>query len=61
MTTILSILDRFKNFFSLEDSLGNLLLNGYQESHRTLQMLLHYPVKHYCQQNKQLTTNYKVV
>jgi len=46
VTTILSILNRFKNFFSLEDSLVNLQLNGYQKSHRTLHMLLHYLVKH---------------
>jgi len=46
VTTILSILNRFKNFFSLEDFLVNLQLNGYQKSHRTLHMLLHYLVKH---------------
>ena len=34
MTTILSILNRFKKK-SLEDSLVNLQLNGYQQSHRT--------------------------
>jgi len=46
MTIILSILNRFKNFFSLKDSLVNLQLRGYQKSHRTLHMLLHYFVKH---------------
>jgi len=61
VTIILSILNRFKNFFSLENSLVNLQLNAYQKSHRTLHMLLHYLVKHECQQNKPLTTNYKVV
>jgi len=44
MTIILSILNRFKKFFSLEDSLVGLYLelNGYQKSHRTLHMLLQY-------------------
>ena len=46
MTIILSILNRFKNFFSLEDSLVNLQLNLYQKSRRILYMLLHYLVKH---------------
>ena len=32
--------------FSLEDSLVNLQLKGYQKPHRTLHMLLHYFVKH---------------
>ena len=32
--------------FLLEDSLVNLQLNGYQKSHHTLHMLLHYLVKH---------------
>jgi len=59
MTIILSNLNRLKS--SLEDSWVNLQLNGYLKSHRTLHMLLHYLVKHYCQQNKLLTTNYKVV
>jgi len=45
MTVILPILDRFKNFFSLEDFLVNLQLNGYQKSQHTLHMLLHYLVK----------------
>ena len=31
MTIILSILNRFKIFFSVEDSLVNLQLNGYQK------------------------------
>jgi len=56
MTVILSIPNRFKTFL-LEDFLVNLQLNGYQKSHRTLHMLLHYLVK----QNEQLTTNYKVL
>ena len=46
VTIILSILNRFKIFFSLEDALVNLQLNGYQNSHRTVHMLLHYLVKH---------------
>jgi len=46
MTIILSILNRFKIFFSLEDSSVNLQLNGYQKSHYTWHMLLHYLVKH---------------
>jgi len=46
MTIILSILNRFKKLFSLEDSFVNLQLNGCQKSHRTLHMLLHYLVKH---------------
>jgi len=37
MTIILSIRNKFKNFFSLKDSLVNLQSNGYQKSHRTLQ------------------------
>jgi len=45
MAIILSILGRCKNFFSLEDSLVNLQLNGYQKYHLTLHMLLHYLVK----------------
>jgi len=45
MTIILSNLHRFKKK-SLEDSLVNLQLNGYQQSHCTLRMLLHYLVKH---------------
>ena len=61
MTIILSILNRFKTFFSLEDSLVNLQLIGYQKSHRILHVLLHYLAKRLCQQNKPLTTNYKVV
>ena len=60
MNIILSILNRFKNFLT-ERFLGKLQLNGYQKSYRTFYMLLHYLVKHYCQQNKPLTTNYKVV
>ena len=57
MTIILSNLNRFKKFLSLEDSLVNLQLglNVYEKSHRTLHILLHYLVKHYCQQNKPLT------
>ena len=46
MIIILSVLNRFKNFFSLEDSLANLQLNGYQKSHHTLHMLLHTLAKH---------------
>jgi len=46
MTMIMSILNRFKQFFSLEDSAVNLRLNGHQKSHRTLHMLLHDLVKH---------------
>jgi len=42
MTIILSNLNRFKKFFSLEDSLVNLQLNGYLKSHCTSHMLLHY-------------------
>jgi len=45
MTAILPILNRFQKFFSLEDSLVNLQLNGYQKSQRTLHTLLHYLVK----------------
>jgi len=44
MTIILSILNR--NFFSPEDFLVNLQLNGYKKFHRTLHMLLHYLAKH---------------
>jgi len=40
MTIILSVLNRFKKFFSLEDSWVHLQLNGYQNSHRTLHILL---------------------
>jgi len=40
MIIILSTLNRFKKFFSLEDSLVNLQLNGCQKSYRTLHMLL---------------------
>jgi len=61
MTIIQSILNGFKNFFSVEDFLVNVQLNGYQKSHRTLHMLLHYLGEHYCQQNEPLATNYKVV
>ena len=85
MIIILSIPNRFKNFFSLEDSLVNLQLSGYQKSHRTLHMLLYYILWNinvnklmsliicvmlsdvklqyltWPQQNKPLTTNYKVV
>jgi len=43
---ILSILNRFKKFFSLKDSVVNLQLNEYQKLHRTLKMLLHYLEKH---------------
>ena len=46
MTIILSNLNRFKENFSLEDSLVNLQLSGYLKSHRTLRVLLHYLVKH---------------
>jgi len=45
MTIILSILNRFNKFFTV-DSAANLQLNVYQKSHRTLHMLLHYLVKH---------------
>ena len=45
MAMILSNFDRF-NFFSLEDSLVNLQLNGYYKSYHTLHILLHYLVKH---------------
>ena len=45
MSIILSNLKRF-TFFSRDDSLVNLQLNGYLKSHRTLQSLLHYLVKH---------------
>jgi len=45
ITIILSILNRFKKFFTV-DSAANLQLNVYQKSHRTLHMLLHYLVKH---------------
>ena len=59
MIIILSILNRS---FSLEDSVVNLQLNRYfKKPQRTLNMLLHCFVKHYCQQNKPLTTNYNVV
>jgi len=44
MTIILSNLNRFK-MFSLEDSLVNLQLNGYQKSRFILHLLLHYLVK----------------
>jgi len=46
MTIILSNRNRFKMFFSLEDSLEDLQLDGYQKSHCTLHMLLHDLVKH---------------
>ena len=46
MTIILSNLNRFEKFLSLEDSLVNLQLNVYEKSYRTLHMLLHYLVKH---------------
>jgi len=46
MTIILSILNSFKTFFSLEDSLVNLQLIGYRKSQHTLHMLLHYLAKH---------------
>jgi len=42
MTVILSILNRFKIFFHRKIPLVNLQLKGYQKSHRTLHMLLHY-------------------
>jgi len=44
MTIILSIFNRFENF-SLEDSLVNFRLNGYQKSHR----ILHYVATLLCE------------
>jgi len=44
MTIICQFLTDYKN--SLEDFSVNLQLNGYQKSHRTFRMLLHYLVKH---------------
>jgi len=55
MTTILSNLTRFKKN-TLEDSMVNLQLKDIKNPTAPC-MLLQYHVKHYCQQNKPLTTN----
>ena len=59
---ILSNVYRFTQIFSLKDSLVNLQLSRIKNPNAFCKiMLLHYFVKHQCQQNKPLTTNQKVL